>query len=170
MITEIPKQIAALPVDKRGLPIPFFVQWYRGSFRTSAGNGEPDHRLADPDKKVRCAERKLCWICGEPLGYWIAFVGSKQSIDQRLFGDGAMHVECAEFSMRACPHLSHPQAKRRDNDERKTTAVGKREMHNPGTFGMYVTRSFDTQYSDGDILFKPAPPKKVRWFQEGQEL
>src|SRR5258706_13105104 len=61
----MPERIKNLPHDpERGYPIPFFVAYV---------NGKPDFRIADDEKRVRSVKERLCWICGEKLGRYLAF-------------------------------------------------------------------------------------------------
>ena len=57
--SPLPDRMKALPVDKRGYPVPKFVEWI---------DGEPDFRVVSPSHMARCFRHHRCWICGEPLG------------------------------------------------------------------------------------------------------
>ena len=59
-----PDRIKRLPVDHRGFPVPYFVVWI---------DGKPDFRLVMPGRLGECFKNKICWICGEPLGRFLAF-------------------------------------------------------------------------------------------------
>jgi len=100
---EMPKRIARLPRDKRGYPIPWNV--LRGS------DGTPLFTVNDSVKHMMALQGKLCPICGEPLGVHIWFVGGPLSAfhPNGRYIDLPSHKECAEFSLRTCPHLSAPK-------------------------------------------------------------
>ena len=106
IVTEVPvpQRMAAMP-KYRGFPVPFFA---------AVIDGVPDFRVADVSKKSQSAIKKLCWICGQKIRYpeKFCFVGGPISTHYRLFGDGPMHIECAEFSLKICPYLLHDNAKR----------------------------------------------------------
>lgn len=106
-INAIPKpaRIAKLPLDPRGYPIPWFV------------SVAADLRFADGRKKCRAFQFDLCWVCGEKLLPNVyAFVGGPLSVRNRIFGDWASHVECAEYSVKACPFINGTMTKRRDTE------------------------------------------------------
>ena len=50
-----PARIKALPVDHRGFPVPWFVQWY---------DDTPNFLVVDHRKLRPAVEKRLCWICG----------------------------------------------------------------------------------------------------------
>jgi hypothetical protein len=103
---DVPKPpgIAALPVDFRGYPI-FFSVWDEG--RPEDGSRH-DFRVLNVAQHLRCATERLCAICGEPLDKMLYFVGGPMCLQNRIFGDGPMHEDCARYSMKVCPHLSQP--------------------------------------------------------------
>jgi hypothetical protein len=61
----LPERIKQLPIDERGYPIPWFVDWV---------DGKPEFRAMDGRKLVRAIKERLCWVCGQPLGVNLAFV------------------------------------------------------------------------------------------------
>lgn len=89
-------KIEALPRWKN-FPIPFFVTYTK--------DGTPDFKVINEQNRKRCAEEKLCWICGTPLDYWVVFIGGPLSAKNRLFTDGPMHEECARDALSICPFL-----------------------------------------------------------------
>ena len=62
---EMPDRFKRLPISDEGYPIPYFVGWV---------DGKPDFRLADPEKMAICYRHRRCWLCGEQLGKFMAFV------------------------------------------------------------------------------------------------
>jgi len=60
----MPDRIKRLPISATGFPVPWFVAWI---------DGLPDFRVIGPDKMVQAVNRKLCWVCGQPLGVHKAF-------------------------------------------------------------------------------------------------
>lgn len=172
---KIPERILALPRDHRGYPVPFFAVWKDEAGKpTDPGQGKPDLTIADGRAAGRCAARRVCWICAQPLGYWLAFVGGPESCKNRAFSDGPMHEECALFSVQVCPHLLNPNAKRRPLREGEYEPPGMIRK-NPGVIAVYLTRSFGFQghWERNMVLggmFFPAAPKQIRWFREGVEV
>jgi hypothetical protein len=58
-LSEMPARMKRSRLDERGYPTPRFVEWI---------NGKPDFRVMRSKHFADCINRKLCWICGEPLG------------------------------------------------------------------------------------------------------
>jgi hypothetical protein len=102
---EIPDRLKNLKLDDRGFPIPFFVAWV---------DGKPDFRLLDPDKQRMCAEQHKCAICGTRMRDVYYFLGGPLTCKNQYSTDPAMHRECAEFSLRACPHMFFQKAERNE--------------------------------------------------------
>jgi hypothetical protein len=103
----IPDRIRNLPVDERGYPVPWFVDWI---------DGKPEFRAMDGRKFDRCINEKLCWVCGERLKKHVAFVIGPMCTITRTSAEPPSHLDCAEWSVKACPFLSKPQMKRREDD------------------------------------------------------
>lgn len=104
---NVPDRMNSRPVDARGFPIPF------GQY-VDPKTGVPDFRVMDHDIVLRCLRNRWCALCGNPLGSHIHFIGGPACVKNGYFFDPAMHKECAEFAMQACPHLS--RAKGRYNE------------------------------------------------------
>lgn len=106
---EIPKELSHLKIDKRGYPIPYFVSWV---------NGEPEFRYMDHKRLMMIIEKKLCHICGIKLPKdYFYFISGPVGLQNKVSSDAAMHRICAEFSLKACPHLYLQKAERRENDD-----------------------------------------------------
>jgi hypothetical protein len=54
-----PPRIAALPLDHRGFPVPWFVAWQ---------DGKPVFPAMDGEKLIAAIRFGHCWVCGQPLG------------------------------------------------------------------------------------------------------
>lgn len=120
------------------IPIPFTIYW--GEYP----NGRPDFKHIDPERVRKCLDSRLCGICGAPYGRnsEIAYIGGHESqiTDATCFFiDPPMHVECALFSVRACPFIV--RRKQRSAEEtpahvapdsgRYSVWVGKHVIRNP---------------------------------------
>jgi hypothetical protein len=166
----IPDRIKRLPRATNGYPTPFFV---------AEIDGVPDFRVACEGKRVRCFKENLCWICGERLEWWCAFAGGPLSMKNRHFSDGAMHVECAEFSMRVCPHILNPNAKKDDLADlharpgRKPILAEHQSHDRPEYFAFCVTRLNKWHIErQGRYWFwaLDQAPVAVRWWHRGKEI
>ncbi len=92
----IPEKIKQHCVMHGEYPIPF---------TTLVVNGLPDFTATDLENWAKCVLRKLCGICGQPLDYWIYFIGGPLSMKNQTFFDPGMHQECAEYSWSVCPYI-----------------------------------------------------------------
>jgi hypothetical protein len=159
----MPAGIAALPRDARGYPIPFTV--------FVDADGTPDFRVIDQEKLVACARERRCGLCGDPLGYWIAFVGGPVSHANREFADAPMHRECASYAMAVCPFLALRRAHRSGREVTVTGAVVVEDaasvVDRPERMGMFVTRRYEVRRSGHQIHFRAAPFKEAVWFTGG---
>lgn len=156
-------RIAALPIDERGYPIPFFV---------ASINGKPDFRIADSAKWERCIKERLCWTCGQKLGRFYGFpIGPMCSITRTTL-EPPSHKECAEWSVRGCPFLSKPKMHRREDEISKLgeqNVPGEMIKRNPGVIAVWTTLSYKI-FSDGrgGRLIEVGNPETVSWWSEGR--
>lgn len=133
----MPARIAKLPVSEQGYPIPWFVPWR---------DGQPLPELADPVKRMKAISGRRCWVCGEPLGTYLAFILGSMCLVNRITAEPAMHKECAEYTVKVCPFLTKPKMKRNSSDNKRQgdKAPGIMIERNPGVCAVYVTRAFKT--------------------------
>jgi hypothetical protein len=98
----VPKRMAHLDRDARGLPAPVIVM------RDTAGS--PIFAANDEHARQRCFDNDLCHICGQRLhrGRW--FVGGHLSAcaEHGAFMDGGLHGECAHYALQVCPYMAAP--------------------------------------------------------------
>lgn len=154
MITvEMPERVKALPRDARGYPVLFTAR--------IKPDGTPDFRTSDARKRILCADKRLCGICGQELGYYIYFIGGPLSAKHRAFGDPPMHKECAEFSAAVCPYIA-TAAERRQNDEQVVQPTGG-VLEKPEKFCLYETRSYKKTNETIDFAFIAAPALSIVW-------
>lgn len=103
---DIPTSLSHLPLDERGYPIPYFVSRYKGKI---------DFRMLNTHKQEEMIEKKICSICGKKLYKdYFYFISGPIGLKNQVCSDPAMHRECAEFSLKACPHMYFEKATRRD--------------------------------------------------------
>lgn len=161
-LPPLPRNMRDLPIDRRGYPVPFFVEWI---------NGEPDFRVASRGKLDRCILLKLCWICGKPLGKRIvAFTIGPMCAINRISSEPPQHPECAEFAARACPFLTMPKMKRREEGlpEQRVAPPGEFVQRNPGVTLIWLTRRWELNYQPTGYLFEIGAPIKAMWYAEGR--
>ena len=157
----MPVRIQALPRDRRGYPIPFFVQRVAGQ--------EPDFRVMSPNALSAAHRQQVCWVCGGRLGRFRAFVGGPLVAAQGMSAEPPSHTDCAEFSAQVCPFLSLPQAKRRNANLSEHAPLSDNQAEqNPGVTAVCIAPGYDLVPVGNNVLFRMRQPYEVRWFSEGK--
>jgi hypothetical protein len=162
----IPDRIRNLPVDERGYPVPWFVDWI---------DGKPEFRAMDGRKFARCINEKLCWVCGERLKKHVAFVIGPMCTITRTSAEPPSHLDCAEWSVKACPFLSKPQMKRREddlinNENTHGRVAGVAILRNPGVSAIWITTRYTIFPDDnGRPLLEVGDPVSLTWWREGRD-
>lgn len=162
---EIPKELSHLKIDKRGYPVPFFVSWI---------NGEPEFRYLDAVRAKMIIDNKLCHICGKKLNKdFFYFISGPIGLQNRISSDAAMHKTCAEFSLRACPHLYLQKADRRDNDE-LGKAIGSMPSpvirEKPNTLFLIKSNKFKKVLHEGQTYLQYRPVSTEKYIYENGKL
>lgn len=160
----MPLSMRALPVDQRGFPVPWFVQWIEG---------KPEFRVMDQTKYIRAIRESLCWVCGDKLGKTKAFVAGPMCGINRTSSEPPSHMACAIWSAKNCPFLSNPRMVRREdetvnNQKLRECAAGMAITRNPGVTMVWLTRTFEVFYHNGPLI-QMGEPDKVLWFAHGRE-
>jgi hypothetical protein len=168
----VPPRIRRLPIA-RGYPVPWFVAWLdEDGLATTSGQGTPDFRIIRPGGVAFAHNNQRCWICGDPLGSYKTFTIGPMCAVNRTSAEPPSHLDCSDWSARACPFLARPQARRRDagRPEGTVEAPGIALMRNPGVALVWTTRKYKP-VSDGmgGVLFNIGEPTDVRWYAEGRE-
>ena len=168
-ITAPPKFMQNLPIDKRGYPVPWFVDWI---------NGEPEFRAMDARKFARAIVERLCWTCGHKLFGEEVFVIGPMCAVNRISAEPPSHRQCAEYSAVNCPFLSKPHMVRREDENFnsvKRQGAGVMIERNPGVTLLWYTRSHRLQQIRGQgvandgILFQIGRPLKTEWYAHGRK-
>lgn len=163
-LPPIPPRMQLLPRDERGYPVPWFVVWI---------DGKPEFRVADGDKRARAISNKLCWVCGQKLGDYLAFVLGPMCIINRTTSEPPAHRECAEFSAQACPFLTKPAATRRASNLPDGTCDpgGVSIRRNPGACAIWICKRytlFRPSFGDEGLLIHVGHPHEIVWYAEGR--
>lgn len=154
-LPPLPSRMLALPLDARGYPVPYFVEWV---------DGKPDFRLVDHQKVIKCVVKRRCFICGEPLGKYMAFVSGPSSTLHRVSHEPPSHVECAEYAVRVCPFMVNPLARYREANLPREVGEA---TPNPGITGISTTLGYHVLPGRSDIL--TYDPIAIAWWCEGRE-
>lgn len=154
----------ALPVDKRGFPVPWFVAWE---------NGEPLFPVVDASKIVAAHKYDKCWVCGGKLGRYRASVIGPMCAINRTISEPQSHVECARFSARNCPFLARPNMKRvpdSKHPEYAVDAAGIGLKRNPGACAVWIeTRQTKPFRAGQGYLFELGDAHSIEWYANGRE-
>lgn len=161
-LTHLPARIARLPQDERGYPVPWFVDWI---------DGKPIFPCIDPKKYTLAVREKRCWVCGDPLGSYLAFVAGPMCGINRTSAEPPSHRECAVFSVMNCPFLVNPNMKRIEN-KYTTGSVspgGVMIKRNPGVMLVWVTKSYRV-FPDGSggRLISMGEPTEIELWAKGE--
>lgn len=157
----VPPRIAALPVDPRGYPVPYFV----GEI-----DGKLDFRVIDPAKLIACVKFARCWICGQRLGAHRTFVVGPMCAVSGVSAEPPSHRDCAEFAARVCPFLVMPRAVRRE----ATLPANLPELpghlidRNPGVSLLWTTKSVRPFRVGEGLLFRMGEAKEILAYREGR--
>lgn len=156
-----PSRIASLPVDGRGYPVPWFVAWI---------DGVPDFRVIGPGKVERAVRLRACWICGQTLGSFQAFVVGSMCAVNRVSAEPPSHRECAIYAATHCPFLTKPRMRRRDSRLPEGTGLmpGIAIPRNPGVALVWITRRYERFLASTGPLFDVGNPTEVLWYAEGR--
>lgn len=173
---DVPPRMRGLPLDHRGFPVPWFVAWVdaKGNLWDQGRPGSvPDFRVVDQRKLVRAVKERRCWLCGQPLGRFLAFVIGPMCAVNRVNSEPPSHRECAEFALWACPFLSRPRMRRNEIDlpPGMIPAPGIHLDHNPGVMALWVATGYEAvQPSHGrpGTLFELGEPVSLHWYAEGR--
>jgi len=160
----LPSRIAALPVDARGYPVPWFVDW----ITTETGDWVPEFRAMDPTKWRAAIRHRLCWVCGQVLGRYLAFSIGPMCAINRVTTEPPAHRDCAEWSVRNCPFLSTPQMVRRTEGLPADAASpgGIALLRNPGVVCLWITRGYEVvPDGQGGRLITVGEPIEVTWWR-----
>lgn len=158
-----PARILALPGDRAGHPVPWFVAWI---------DGEPDFRVIRPNGIYEAIKYDRCWVCGDRLGTkWNAFTIGPMCALNRTTAEPPSHRECAIFSATHCPFLTTPAMGRRESrmPDGALNPAGTMIRRNPGVALVWVTRRWNL-FPDGagNVLVNVGEPVETLWFAHGR--
>lgn len=162
MNIPVPSRMEYLPRDVAGRPIPWFS--------AVLDDGTHDARVADYDKWGLAVRAGLCWVCGKPLGGFKAFAVGPMCALNRISGEPPQHLECAEYSARACPFMANPKRRRRKSQLPEGVQMSDFGLErNPGAVLVWTTRVFNViRDPSGGRLIEMGPPTSISWWCEGR--
>lgn len=160
--TDLLERIANLPRDGRGFPVPWFVAWF---------DGRPDFRVVHTPRYGQAWNGELCWVCGQKLGAFRAWVMGPVSLLEGATPEPPCHLECGQFAARSCPHLANPQMRRKPkNLPARAPTAGVPVMERSGVTAIWITKGRGAQpfRAPHGVMFKLDPPSGVEWYVTGR--
>lgn len=158
---QMPPRIKALQRDKRGYPIPRFVD--RSADKP---DGEPDFRVMNPGFMMSCITKALCWICGGRLGRYGTFSVGPMCCITRTSSEPPSHRDCAQYAVQVCPFLAVPEMRRIETGlPEGVTMAGTGIARNPGVIALWTVLSYKRfSYGRGGVLIEMGDPETVEWW------
>jgi hypothetical protein len=161
---DMPARFLRLPIDDRGYPVPKFVAWV---------DGKPDFRVVDQRWMAQAVNKKLCWLCGEKLGRYLAFVLGPMCAVNRINSEPPSHLDCARFAVKACPFLTQPRRGRNRDEalpEKAEGAAGFAIDRNPGVSLIWITERYQMiRAPGGGVLFQVGDHIGLEWYAHGRK-
>jgi hypothetical protein len=160
----VPPRLASRPRDRRGYVVPYaqFVD----------RDGVPQFQVMDDVQVQNCLTRRCCGLCGQPMGKHIYFIGGDLCVRNGFFHDPPMHRECAEYALRACPHLARVKGRYGPIPEIEggVVVVGAVSTIKVETFALMHGSAFTwSRDRTGMVLIKAALPwLDVSWWRNGE--
>jgi hypothetical protein len=158
---EMPANVALLPKDSRGYPIPYTVAYVEG---------KPDFTVVDPKKWARALKFGYCGVCGKPNYGRKWFIGGPACHVNRLFFDHPMHEECARYAMVVCPYLAIPKMGHRKEIPEGMVEVSAASSEKPDRFMLARAKSVSSVRYGDDVLLKASPWEHVEWWVGGEQV
>ena len=165
MTVSLPREMADLPKDKHGRPIPWFVD--------TLADGSRDFRIVNAKAPFVATRDDLCWICGNERPQHAAFVIGPMCTINRNSAEPPSHLACATYAARMCPFLSRPNMVRRSTGlpEEMIAPAGLSLARNPGVAAVWQSRNWQpyvAQAGGRGLLFDIGDPTSVSWWAEGR--
>lgn len=159
---ETPTSMRSRPVDHRGFPVPWFV-----TGKTPEGHW--DFVNIAQERMFEALKYEKCWVSGQRLGKYKAFCIGPMCAINRTAGDPPVTREIAFWSVRVCPFMSRPRARRAGHVEDQTTQNagidGVGILRNPGVTAIWISQNSEYQRGRGFYL---GDPDSVTWWREGR--
>ena len=167
-----PIRIARLPIDERGYPVPWFVAYFLDGAEVGRGtpHAKPDFRVLASGKRELAVKKRLCWVCGEPLGVHQVFAIGPMCAVNRTTMEPPSHRACVEYSARACPFLTVPARRRNEAglDEIEHVVAGEMIARNPGAIALWESAYRPFKVANG-WLIRIGEPHRVDWWARGRQ-
>lgn len=157
----IPPTLAKRPIDRRrGLPIPPV------SLHGSEDTEYVDFTVVNGPVAARLAADRRCSLCGWPMAYWVAFLGTPAHQASRRYLDPPGHPECMAAATRLCPFIAYRHHRRaKPSHVRAPGEVPAGYIEGvPTTWILGITRQYRLLRDGQAMIYIPAPFVHIRTF------
>lgn len=127
-------------------------------------DGTPDFKVVDQRKQAEAYQRNLCHLCGEGLGSPVAFIGGPLCEKNRIFMDGPMHPECADYAAKVCPYLCNANGRHSGAEPRHAKDGSVKYSHvpevatgRPARMAVFTTAGYQVRLM-GSVVVSLADP------------
>ena len=169
-MTELHASIRNLPMPSRMRSLPLTEAGWPALFFADMVDGKIDLRVMDPRKWRFCVAKRACWLCGQPLGRYLAWPIGPMCVVNRTTQEPPSHRECAEYAVRVCPFLTRPHAHRRTAGlPEDATFAGHGLTRNPGVTALWVGHDYSVFRTGTGPLIHLGDPNEIRWYAQGRE-
>ena len=166
---DMPASLAARPRDaRRGLPIPPV-----NVHPSPDGTGtHVDFTTINTTISTRLAAERRCGLCNEPMGYWVAFIGTPRAAELLRFTDPPGHPACVTAALTLCPHIAL-ERHRRARADRPSAGIMPPGAHGakPDGWTVDITRTYRSMFvpAHGFTVYLPAPFRTVHTYVYGPD-
>ncbi len=157
---DAPHEMRGRPVDHRGFYVPWFVT-------RKTAEGHWDFAGVDTNRLVECLEKGVCWVSGVPLGKFASFVVGPMCCINRVSAEPPVKRNIAEWSVKVCPFLSRPLAKRPGEAPEGHVTPGIMVADNPGLEFIWTCKRSEV-YRGPEGLFRLGEPDSVTAWTKGR--
>lgn len=172
---KIPAALAARPHDaRRGLPIPpVNIHPNPNSDPdpdSDRGGWHVDFTTINTTISAHLAAERCCSLCGQPMKYWVAFLGGPRAAELRRYADPPGHPECMKAALTLCPHIALARH-RRARPDRPGGGIIPPGSHGdkPDRYVLGITRFYRSVFipEHGFTVYFPALFKTVHEYTYG---
>jgi len=175
---QVPQRLAGRP-RHNGFVIPYFVAFFKEGRQCheKVEGAVPSFPTTDYSRLLICRKQNRCWICGQGLGAFKAFVFGPASALARSSYEPPSHRDCARYAMQVCPYLTNPNHQHTASQDSYKLKPDERVLpdvlpDNPGVSVMWVTRHYTVEVRDasrGICIFIPGEPEFVELWSRARK-
>jgi hypothetical protein len=174
---QIPERLTRRP-RYNGMIVPYFVSWFKDGHQCNENTegAKPSFPVTDYSRLVVCRKQNRCWICGQPMGAYKAFVFGPASAIARSSYEPPSHRDCARYAMQVCPYLINPKhthiTEKGYVPKPGEVVLPDVQPGNPGLGVIWITRGYGIEHRDPSravCIFTPEEPVYVELWKEGRK-